>query len=61
VRVHVDEPGREHEPAGVDDPVRGGVADRRDPALDHQDVPRDPGRAGAVDDLGPPEQHRHQK
>ena len=50
VRVHVDEPGREHQPAGVDHAVTAQAgADLGDPSVVDAHVGAVAGRAGAVD------------
>ena len=55
MRVHVDEPRRDDEPARVDDPSGGDIiaqtAHRGDPIAADRHVPLEPGIAGAVDDL----------
>ena len=52
VRVRIDEPGRHHQPPGVEDAVRGRVrqvADARDAVAAHRDVGAQPRIARAVD------------
>ncbi len=57
MRMHVDKPRRDHEPAGVDDLPRGGIridrTDLGDPVAANGHVAGEPGISGPVDDLPP--------